>query len=100
MIKLELVSVRSMVGNVDRFHASDEGIEEYIRKNFKDTGKLVSVTNRLSKDYAIQTKTFIFKSHEDYLEFINDEVLQYQTVLRDRYNTYHNIIFSQTMSEL
>jgi predicted RNA-binding protein len=95
MIKLELISVRPINKNVDRFHTSDDGIREYIKKNFQDTGKLVSMTSSTSEDYSTQTRTFIFESQEGYDEFSNDEVLQYQTVLRDRYNTYHHITFEQ-----
>jgi hypothetical protein len=100
MIKLELISVRPINKNVDRFHTSDVGIEEYIKKNFQDTSKLVSMTSSTSEDYSTQTRTFIFKSQESYTEFIEDKVLQYQTVLRDRYNAYHNINFDHRLSEI
>jgi hypothetical protein len=100
MIKLELISTRSVEGNIDRFHTSDDGIAEYIKKNFQDTGKLVSMSNRTSEGYSIQTRTFVFESQESFDDFANDDVLQYQTVLRDRYNAYHNISLDQIVTEI
>ena len=100
MIKLKLVSVRPMDGHVDRFHTSDLGISEYIKKNFQDTGKLVSMSTKISEDYSTQTRTLIFESLDSYKDFIKDEVLQYQSLLRERYNKYHNITFDQLIEIL
>lgn len=100
MIILELVSVRPVTGLVDRFHTSDLGISEYIKTNFQDTGKLVSMTTRISEDYSTQTRTLTFESKNDYEDFVKDDVLQYQNLLRERYNMYHNISFEQTVTEI
>jgi len=100
MIKLELISVRPMSRNVDRFHTSDDGIREYIKKNFQDTGKLVSMTSSTSEDYSTQTRTFIFKSKSGYEDFVKDDILQYQNLLRERYNMYHKIAFKQLVTEI
>jgi hypothetical protein len=100
MIQLDLISVRPMTGNVDRFHTSDNGILEYIKKNFQDTGKLVSMSTTISEDYSTQIRTLVFASNDDYNFFIKDDVLQYQSALRNRYNTYHNINFNEVVKEL
>jgi len=99
MIQLELISVRQLDKNsIDRFFNSDDGIAEYIKKHFQDTGKLVSMSSNISEDYSTQTKKLIFKSQEDYVDFINDDVLQYQEVLRTRYNTWHNITLHKSIT--
>jgi hypothetical protein len=92
MILLEIISVRPMDKTpVDRFHNSDDGIKEYIKKNFQDTGKLLSMSTNVSQNYSTETKKLIFKSKEDYDSFANDDILVYQSVLRSKYNSYHNI---------
>jgi hypothetical protein len=93
--------VRSLdKNNVDRFFNSDDGIVEYIKKHFQDTNKLVSITSNISEDFSTQTKILIFKSQEDYDNFASDKILQYQNVLRDRYNTYHNIKLEQNITTI
>jgi len=95
MIKLEMSSVRKVDNKVYQFFNSDAGIKEYIKTNFQDTGKLVNMSNSISDDYTTETRTLVFNSQEDYVDFLNDKVLQYQTVLQTRYNRYHNITFDQ-----
>jgi hypothetical protein len=95
MIKLEMSSVRKVDNKVYQFFNSDAGIKEYIKTNFQDTGKLVSMSNSISDDHTTETRTLVFNSQEDYVDFLNDKVLQYQTVLQTRYNRYHNITFDQ-----
>jgi len=100
MIQLKIISVRSMSADtIDHFFNSDAGIAEYIQKHFQDTGRLVSRTTRISEDFSTQTKTLVFKSQEDYDDFINDEVLQYQEILHNRYNKFHNITTQQLISD-
>jgi uncharacterized protein YeeX (DUF496 family) len=97
MIQLETISVRHLgKGPAHQFFNSDLGIREYVETNFKNNGKLVSMSSNISEDYTTETKKLIFKSQEDYEEYINDEILQYQAVLQTRYNRYHNIVFNQT----
>jgi hypothetical protein len=100
MIKLEITSVRKINGIIYQFFNSDMGIKEYIEKNFQNTGKLVSMSKAISDDLITETRTLIFNSQEDYDDFLNDKVLQYQTVLQARYNTYHNILFNQIATEI
>jgi hypothetical protein len=95
MIKLEISSVRKVDKKVYQFFNSDAGIKEYIKINFQDNGKLVSMSNSISDDHTTETRTLVFNSQEDYVDFLNDKVLQYQTVLQTRYNRYHNITFDQ-----
>ena len=100
MIQLKIISVRPIdTDSIDRFFNSDDGIAEYIKKHFQDTGKLISTSSSISEDYSTQTKTLIFKSQEDYDVFVNDEVLQYQDVLRNRYNKWHNITIDTLVTE-
>jgi len=91
MTKLEIISVRPVDGIIRQFYKVDEGILEYIKQKFEDTNKLVSISSKVSEDYSTQTKTFLFNTQEDYVDFVEDKVLQYQNVLQDRYNTYHKI---------
>ena len=99
MIRLEIVSVRQMnKDTVDRFFNSDFGIAEHIQKNFVDTGKLISTTIGISSDYSTQTKTLLFKDIEAYMDFVSDDVLQYQEILQIRYNTWHSIIVNKSVT--
>lgn len=101
MIQVKIISVRSMSADtVDRFFNSDAGIAEYIQKHFQDTGRLIGKTSRISEDFSTQTKTLVFKSQEDYDDFINDEILQYQEILQNRYNKFHNITTHQLVSAI
>lgn len=101
MIQLKIVSVRRVEKpSVYQFFNSDLGIKEYIRKNFQDTGKLVSISSSVSEDFTTETKILVFKSQEDYTSFENNEVLQYQNKLQDRYNNYHRITSTKSISEI
>jgi hypothetical protein len=101
MIKLEIVSVRQ-IGNrtFHQFFNSDLGIKEYIKKNFQDTGKLLRISSKIGEDYSTETKTLLFKSQEDYDDFANDKVLQYQIVIQDRYNLYHRITSTRSVTTI
>ena len=99
MIKLEIVSVRQLnKSTIDRFFTSDFGIAEYIQKHFTDTGKLVNVSIKISEDYSTQTKTLFFKDIEAYMDFVNNDVLQYQELLQNRYNSWHNITVDKSVT--
>jgi hypothetical protein len=99
MIKLEIISVRKMDKSpVPQFFNSDKGIKEHIEKKFKETNKLVSASSSVNEDYSTETKILIFGSQEDYFEFTNDEVLQYQNRLQDRYNKYYSITTNRSIS--
>ena len=100
MIKLEITSVRKIDGVIYQFFNSDMGIKEYIEKNFQNTGKLVSMSKVISDDLITETRTLVLNSQENYDDFLNDKVLQYQAVLQTRYNTYHNISFNQVTTEI
>jgi hypothetical protein len=101
MIKLEIVSVRRIdISPFYQFFNSDMGIKEYIKENFQDTGKLVSISNNISEDYTTETKTLVFESQNSFVDFTKDEVLRYQNVLRDRYNIYHNIKINELVTEI
>ena len=101
MIKLEICSTRSIEhGSVYQFFRSDLGIDEYIKKNFIDTKKIVGIHNRINEDYSKQTKTFIFQSKDFYDDFVNDKILEYQEILQDRYNKFHNITLEKSVTEI
>lgn len=101
MIQLKIISVRPISNNtVDRFFNSDAGITEYIKKHFQDTNKLISKSSSTSTDFSTQTNTLVFKSQNDCDAFINDDVLQYQDVLRTRYNLWHNITTTKFITEI
>ena len=100
MIKLEIISMRKIDRVIYQFFNSDMGIKEYIEKNFQNTGKLVSMSKVISDDLITETRTLVFNSQEDYDDFLNDKVLQYQTVLQTRYNTYHNVSSNQIATEI
>jgi hypothetical protein len=102
MIKLEIVSVRQIdVSPFYQFFNTDMGIKEYIKEHFQDTGKLVSISTSISEDYTTETQTLNFKSRKDYDDFINDEILQYQeTVIGFKYNKYHMITSTRSVTEI
>ena len=102
MIELKTISIRTLdKGLIPQFFNSDLGIREYIRINFQNTGKLVSMSSNISEDYTIETKTLVFKSQEDYEDFINNEILQYQeNVIRYKYNIYHRITSTTTITTI
>ena len=102
MIELKTISVRRLdKAVVHQFFNADLGIKEHTQKNFQDNGKLVSMSTSISQDYSTETKTLVFKTRENYFEFINDEVLRYQEdVIRTRYNSYHDINSSKTTTEI
>ena len=101
MIKLEIFSVRRIdISPFYQFFNSDTGIKDYIKDNFLYTGKLISMSTSVSEDHTTETKTLVFKSQDDFVDFTKDEVLRYQTVLRDRYNTYHNLKIDELVTEL
>lgn len=88
------------IDKIHQFFNSDFGIKEYIKKNFQDTGKLINISSTISQDCTREIKTLLFNSREDYNDFANNEILQYQNIIRDRYNTYHNIAFNQIETEI
>ena len=101
MIKLEIISLRKIGDRVaPQFFNSDLGIKEYIKNNFQNSGKLISISSEVSEDYTTETKTLIFKSREDYDEFEKDKVLQYQNIIQERYSKYYGITFNKSISEL
>jgi predicted Mrr-cat superfamily restriction endonuclease len=63
----------------------------YIKETYKDTGKLVSITQALSDNELELLKTFVFKDEASALEWHDDDKMVAWVSASDTYNTNNDI---------
>jgi hypothetical protein len=69
--------------------------KEYIRKNFVNTGKLISKDVSFSSDKLTKTIIRIFRSYEDFNDWIADPVIDDHRTKRNAIAYDRNILISQ-----
>jgi hypothetical protein len=96
--KLTIKSIRPL--DYTEFWVPDQGVIEYIDKNFIQTGKLLKQDEEISDDKLTQNLNFYFDSKASFDQFVWDEVLSFQRRVRLRYCIFHKITMSIHEEEL
>jgi hypothetical protein len=87
MYKIKFVNKRS--SNSVNFYTATEEFITYRKKNYMETGKLLSMEVHTVEN--IQSTTMTFKDKEAHLEFISDQEVEKNRIKLMRYNKENNI---------
>lgn len=94
MFKVKKIQIRTDL-TIPFFHecktVSDE-YRNYFKKNYVKTGKWIESINTLSSNNLMHTSVTTWKSHDDFLEFANDDFINEHSIHPNReYNLKNNI---------
>jgi hypothetical protein len=75
MFKIIKKTIRPSKDILFYFHVSpaSEEFMSYLKKKYYDTNKLLSSSSKVSDDELEYVQTLVWKSHEDFLEFVVDD---------------------------
>jgi hypothetical protein len=74
-------------------------IMSYFMKNYKDTGKFISVSRTLSEDALTSTTVTIWRSHEDFLDLVTDGKFYDEAMMPNKAYDDENNILTITIAE-
>jgi hypothetical protein len=89
MIKVTYTSIKTNADSL--FFAYDDDLQDLVKNEFIDTGKIIDVFSSLSDDELIRKENLVFNTENDFENFKNHEVIMYAEKVRLLYNIHHRI---------
>ena len=98
MFKVKYTSIRP--DNNLEFFRYDSDMYDYIEEQYVQTGDLISLQIKLSKDKSTEVCEMMFDSKQVFQEYNKDPIIAFQEPIKIRYNQYYRIAVSINTEEI